>query len=158
MTDAPPSLRLPAPVAWVLALGSLALAAHGFTTGRQLAPASLGYPGVAATFLFLLLARLRRLTPAEVARLGTWLLYGGGAAVAVGLGGGVWGLARGTFQVPALVLTVLGCPLLAVASLRLSTAKEGGRGFQGAAVAFLLVAGGGTLELVKQWSSLGLPG
>jgi hypothetical protein len=151
-------VRVPALVAWLLAAGSVALAAVGFTQGRSLGPAALGYPGVAAAFFFVLLARVASLPAPAVARLGAWPLYAGGAAVCVALALGATSLVTRGLSGPALPLMVLGSPLVAVASLRLSTGVPRPRALQATAMALLLLAAAATLELVRVWPALGLPG
>jgi len=161
MATTPPSrppFRVPAALAWVLAAASLALAAYGFTSGRALGPATLGYPGVAAAFFLVLLARLSALKPQVVARLGAWPLTGGGAGLCLAVGLGAVGLATHHLSVPALPLMVLASPLAAVAALRLSTGAPRPRAFQTGAVAFLLLAVAAMLELVKVWPLLWWPG
>lgn len=158
-SSARPPLRVPPAVSWALAAASLGLAWYGFSSGRSLGPASLGFPGVAGTFFFVLLARVTAtLKPEVVARLGAWPLYAGGAGLCVALVLGAAGLATHTLSGPALPLMVLGCPLVAVAALRLSTGAARPRPLQATAVAFLALAVGGTLELVKVWPALRLPG
>jgi hypothetical protein len=154
-----PPRRLPAALAWGLAIACLALAAAGFASGRVLGPATQGYPGVAGAFFFLVLARVASLDADRVGRLGAWPLFAGGAGVCVAVVLGASGFFTRSLVGPALPLAALGCPLIAVAALRLSTAAPRPRALHAAAVALLALAVAATVELVRVWPvlRLGLP-
>jgi hypothetical protein len=147
---------VPAAAAWLLAVACLALAAVGFTSGSAHGPAAQGYPGVAAAFFFVLLARVSVVPAPTVARLGSWPLSLGGAALCLGVVLGASTLVLRGWSGSALPLAVLGSPLVAVAALRLSTGAGRPRALQATAVALLVLAAAGTLELVRVWPTLRL--
>lgn len=141
-------------VPWVLAAASIALAASGFIDGGAVAVATRGYPGVIAAFFFMLLGRTRVLKPKEVEQLGLWLFPAGGAAICLGALVGVSTFFTRTTTGAALPLAILGCPLVAIAALRMSTAVERKTAFMTAAMAHLVIAAAAVAQLIKVWPAL----
>jgi hypothetical protein len=142
-----------------LVFGALAAVASavGFLKGGAMAAAFLGYPGAIATFFFLVLARAVVLSREQVATLGTWLLYAGGALAVLGISCGLFAF-LGNLRVArmALPLSIGGAVLVAIAALRLSTATGTRRGaFQGLAAGLLLLGVASALHFTKVLSALG---
>jgi hypothetical protein len=130
------------------------MAAAGFNGGGAIGAATKGYPGIIGAFFFMLLARTRTLKPGQVAKLGLWLLPAGGAAICLGVLVGVSTFFTRIASGGALPLAILGCPLVAIASLRLSTAVERRGAFYAAALAHLVMAAAGVAQLIKAWPGL----
>jgi hypothetical protein len=144
-------------VTLVLAALSAGAAAYGMYKGGSMAAAFLGYPGAVSCLFFVLVARVAALDRAQVAKLGTWLLYAGGAAAVLGLGCGLFAIA-GNLRVArmALPVTLLATPFLAIASLRLSTAPNArARALQVLAAGFVLMAIGCVQLLGRAHEALG---
>jgi hypothetical protein len=140
-----------------LAVLSAVAAGYGVYKEGAMSAAFLAYPGAISCLFFVLVARVASLDRAQVAKLGGWQLYAGGAAAVLGLACGLFAFA-GSLRVARLALpvSVLATPLLAIASLRLSTApKAGARGLQVLALAFVVVAIGCVLLLGKVHEALG---
>ncbi len=140
-------------VAWLLAAACLALALVGFSRGGAIAAATLGLPGSSAAFFFLTLARVTAMERGQVTKLGAWPFYASGAILSVSAL-----FATSTFITPgrglaALVLAVIGSPLLAVACLRLSTAFERKTSWYGVAVAAMGLAMAGVVLVVRLWQA-----
>jgi hypothetical protein len=137
-----------------MAAASVALAASGFVNAGAVAVATRGYPGVIAAFFFMLLSRTRVLKPTEVDLLGLWLWPAGGASICLGALIGVSTLFTNVANGAALPLAILGCPLVAIASLRMSTAVPRKAAFMTAAMAHLVIAAAAVAQLIKVWSAL----
>jgi len=140
-------------VAWLLAAVCATLALWGFSDSGLFSAATLGFPGSSATFFFLTLARSTSLAPDKVRALGGWPLSAAGALLSVGLLVGASslpapGLGIGRLALP---LSLVGDPLLAVASLRLSTATERKAPWYGVAVAAMGLAAASAMLLVRLW-------
>lgn len=141
---------------WALAALAIAMAVSGFTRG-ELAVAALGFPGMTAAFFFMLLGRLEGLPRERVSTLGGQLFYFGGALamLAALVGASTW-VTPAAWWV-ALPLAVAACPLLAIATLRLSTVAPRKGAYYGVSVAFGLLAVLGAGHLVRVAKGGALP-
>ncbi len=140
----------------VFAALSALVSAAGFLKGGAMAAAFLGYPGAIAAFFFLVLGRAVVLSREQVAQLGTWLLYAGGALAVLGLSCGLFAFI-GNLRVArvALPLSAVGAVLVAIASLRLSTAAGARRGaFQALAAGLLMLGVVSALHFTKVLTAL----
>lgn len=143
-------------LSWLLAIACLVLALVGFLRGGDAAAATLGFPGSSAALFFVALARAASLDRSTVARLGSWPLYGSGAALSVGALAGASTLLTPGGGLAALPLAVLGCPVLAVACLRLSTGSGRAAPWFGVAAGAMAMAIGGGMLLVRLAPAYGL--